>query len=71
MIFPQLPPGHLGDIFTEVRQKAEGLDCTLTWHRTDDGWRFHLTDHVTGTKRTHAYLAVVQARLAQVEAERG
>ncbi|CAM3957369.1 hypothetical protein GCM10009799_04620 [Nocardiopsis rhodophaea] len=70
MIFPQLPPGHLGDVFTEVRHKAEGLGCTLTWHRTDHGWRFILTDHAANTKRAYPYIAQVQAHLDRIESER-
>ncbi|GAA1983715.1 hypothetical protein GCM10009799_06370 [Nocardiopsis rhodophaea] len=63
MIAPQAPPGHLGDVFIEVRHQAESLGHTLTWYRTKDGWRFTLTDHTTGSKRTYPYLAQVQAQL--------
>ncbi|CAM3622582.1 hypothetical protein [Nocardiopsis rhodophaea] len=63
MIARQSPPGHLGDVFLEVRHLAETLDRTLTWYRTDDGWRFTLTHHQTGNKRTYPYLAQVQAHL--------
>ncbi|MBB6174657.1 hypothetical protein HNR23_004717 [Nocardiopsis mwathae] len=71
MILPQLPPGHLGTVFTEVRQTAEALGCSLSWYRTRDGWRFTLTDHTTGTKRTYPYLAQVQAHLARIRTDRG
>ncbi|ASU83042.1 hypothetical protein CDO52_09830 [Nocardiopsis gilva YIM 90087] len=70
MIARQLPPGHLGKVFTEVRERAERLGHWLTWYRTDEGWRFTLTDCATGNKRTYPYLAQVQAHLNRAERER-
>ncbi|CAM3844664.1 hypothetical protein NOGI109294_15665 [Nocardiopsis gilva] len=53
-----------------MRHRAESLGFTLTWYRTPDGWRFTLTDHTTGRKRTSPYLALVQAHLNRAEKAR-
>ncbi|CAM3680446.1 hypothetical protein [Nocardiopsis rhodophaea] len=65
----QLPPGHLGEVFTGTRDRAEHLGYWLACYRTDDGWRFTPTDRGSGNKRTYPYLAQVQAHPNRSERE--